>query len=197
MWSTWRGPPDPGRLSKLCASRAAYPRRFARRCGFTPWRTPPLRAGHQREREGRIPDTILPLPGQRRTSCKIRSGGCRRTARRIGCTRRSCDQRVLCGAEVSCAHLLNRRWEFDDGVDSCVAGELAHSTSRVSRACLCRTPGSRRDHHANPHVWAFGLLASWLTLRRRCLAEGLARSLGAFKDDVFIGPGSARGNNHY
>src|SRR6266480_944270 len=34
MWSTWRGPPDPGRLSKLCASRAAYPRRFARRCGL-------------------------------------------------------------------------------------------------------------------------------------------------------------------
>src|SRR6266851_2582548 len=34
MWSTWRGPPDPGRLSKLCASRAACPRRFARRCGL-------------------------------------------------------------------------------------------------------------------------------------------------------------------
>src|SRR5258708_19818641 len=34
MWSTWKGPPDPGRLSKLCASRAAYPRRFARRCGL-------------------------------------------------------------------------------------------------------------------------------------------------------------------
>ena len=24
MWSTWKGPPDPGRLSKLCASRAAF-----------------------------------------------------------------------------------------------------------------------------------------------------------------------------
>src|SRR6266851_1882565 len=34
MWSTWRGPADPGRLSKLCASRAACPRRFARRCGL-------------------------------------------------------------------------------------------------------------------------------------------------------------------
>src|SRR5258708_386461 len=33
MWSTWRGPPDPGRLSKLCASRAACPPRFARRWG--------------------------------------------------------------------------------------------------------------------------------------------------------------------
>src|SRR5438093_12087386 len=28
------GPADPGRLSKLCASRAACPRRFARRCGL-------------------------------------------------------------------------------------------------------------------------------------------------------------------
>src|ERR1700730_10777192 len=36
MWSTWKGPSDPGRLSKLCASRAAYPRRFARRCGLCP-----------------------------------------------------------------------------------------------------------------------------------------------------------------
>ena len=34
MWSTWKGPPDPGRLSKLCASRAACPRRFTRRCGL-------------------------------------------------------------------------------------------------------------------------------------------------------------------
>src|SRR6266704_405250 len=30
MWATWRGPADPVWLSKLCASRAAYPRRFAR-----------------------------------------------------------------------------------------------------------------------------------------------------------------------
>ena len=40
MWSTWKGPPDPGRLSKLCASRAAYPRRFARRCGLRPGEHP-------------------------------------------------------------------------------------------------------------------------------------------------------------
>jgi hypothetical protein len=40
MWSSWRGPPDPGRLSKLCASRAAYPRRFARRCGLRPGEHP-------------------------------------------------------------------------------------------------------------------------------------------------------------
>ena len=40
MWATWRGPPDPGRLSKLCASRAAYPRRFARRCGLPPGEHP-------------------------------------------------------------------------------------------------------------------------------------------------------------
>src|SRR5438128_831190 len=49
MWSTWRGPADPVWLSKLCASRAAYPRRFARHCGFTRWRTPPLRADRRRE----------------------------------------------------------------------------------------------------------------------------------------------------
>src|SRR5579859_235255 len=36
MWSTWKGPPDPGRLSKLCASRAAYPCRFARGWGLRP-----------------------------------------------------------------------------------------------------------------------------------------------------------------
>jgi hypothetical protein len=40
MWSTWRGPADPGRLSKLCASRAAYPRRFARRCVLRPGEHP-------------------------------------------------------------------------------------------------------------------------------------------------------------
>jgi hypothetical protein len=40
LWSTWKGPPDPGRLSKLCASRAAYPRRFARRCGLCPGKHP-------------------------------------------------------------------------------------------------------------------------------------------------------------
>src|SRR4030088_1562296 len=40
MWSTWKGPPDPGGLSKLCASRAAYPRRFARRCGLRPGEDP-------------------------------------------------------------------------------------------------------------------------------------------------------------
>ena len=187
---------DPGGLSKLCASRAAYPRRFARRCGFTRWRTPPLRAGHRREREGRIPDTILPLPGQRRTSCKIRSGGRQRTGRRIGRTRRSCDRRVLYGAEVPCAQLSNRLWGFDGGAGNCVAGELARSTSRVSTACLCHTPGSRPDHHANPHVWAFGLLGSQLILRRRCLAEGPVREFGVFEDNLFSGTGSARGNDH-
>jgi hypothetical protein len=160
MWSTWKGPPDPGRLSKLCASRAAYPRQFARRCGFTPWRTPPLRGGHRREQGCRNLDKPRLVPGQRRTSCRIRSGGRRRTGRRIGRTRRSCDRRVLCGAEVPCARLLNRPWGFAGGAGNCVAGELAHSTSRVSTACLCRTPGSRPDHHANPHVWAFGLMAS-------------------------------------
>jgi hypothetical protein len=40
MWSTWRGPPDPGGLSKLYASRAAYPRRFARCCGLRPGEHP-------------------------------------------------------------------------------------------------------------------------------------------------------------
>src|SRR5438128_6449604 len=40
MWSTWKGPPDPGRLTKLCASRAAYPRQFARRCGLRPGEHP-------------------------------------------------------------------------------------------------------------------------------------------------------------
>src|SRR5712692_729316 len=34
MWSPWRGPADPGRLSKLCASRAACPDRFAPCCGL-------------------------------------------------------------------------------------------------------------------------------------------------------------------
>src|SRR5438132_1685304 len=40
MWSTWRGPADPGRLTKLCASRAAYSRRVARRCGLRPGEHP-------------------------------------------------------------------------------------------------------------------------------------------------------------
>src|SRR5216684_3305565 len=117
-------------LSKLCASRAAYPRRFARRCGFRWWRSPPLRAGHRREQGCRIPDTTHPGLPLRKTSCRIRSGGRLRTGRRIGRTRRSCDRRVLCGAEVPYAQASNRRWGFDGGAGNRVAGELAHSTSR-------------------------------------------------------------------
>src|SRR5437879_3519264 len=66
MWATWRGPPDPGRLSKLCESRAPCPRRFARRCGFTRWKPPPLRVGRQGAPGCRIPGT----PAQTYRACK-------------------------------------------------------------------------------------------------------------------------------
>jgi hypothetical protein len=158
IWSSWKGPPDPGGLSKLCASRAAYPRRFARRCGLRPGEHPPLRVGRRRERGGRNLDTPRLVPGQRRTSCKIRSGGRRRIVRRIGRTRRSCDRRVLCGAEVPCAQLSNRTWGLDGGAGNCVAGELAHSTSRESTVWLCHTSGSQLGHQAN---LTYGHLGCW------------------------------------
>ena len=131
MWSTWRGPADPAGLSKLCASRAAYPRRFARHCGFTRWRTPPLRADRRRELGCRTPDTTHPRLPLRKTSCRIHSGGRRRNVRRSRHTRRWCERPALCGAEVPCAHVSNRRWGFDGGPVT----TLLVSSPTVLRAC--------------------------------------------------------------
>ena len=166
MWSTLEGSTGPWKVVQALREQSGISTPIRATLWITPWGTPPLRAGHRREWAGRKLDTTRPVPGQRKTDCRIRSGGRRRTFRRIGRTRRSCDRRVLCGAEVPCAHVSNRRWGFDGGAGNCVAGELAHSTSRESTACLCHTPGSRPDHHANPHVWAFGVVASRLTPRR-------------------------------
>jgi hypothetical protein len=66
----------------------------------------------------------------------------------------------LCDAGEPCAHCSNRPWEFDDGVDNCVAGKRECSTTRVSTAVDRRTSGSHPDHHANPHAWACSWTAS-------------------------------------
>src|SRR6266852_7640669 len=162
MWSTWRGPPDPGRLSKLCASRAAYP--------------PDSRDGvDSRAGEHPLSEQVIDENGE--VAFRTRSSHSQGSAEQVaGFAAADADEplaalaalvdRVIdeCFAALKClAHQCqNRPWGFDGGAGNCVAGELAHTTSRVSTACLCRTPGSRPDHHANPHAWAFGLMASRL-----------------------------------
>src|SRR6266581_3762296 len=142
MWSTWRGPPDPGRLSKLCASRAACPRRFARRCG--------LRGGDH------------PLSEQvgeenRGVAFWARPSDAYRSAEQVaGFTAADANEPVAAAATLvdgvsdqrfaalKCrAHMCQiGGGGFDGGAGNCVAGELAYSTLRASTACLCRTPGS-------------------------------------------------------
>ena len=172
MWSTWRGPADPGRLSKLCVSRAAYPRQFARRCGFTWWQPPPLRPGPQGALGRRTLGTLLPRLPHERTNCSRRIDARRGNAHRTRRTRRSCAPPALCGAGEPCAHWSNRPWEFDDEVDNCVAGKRACSTARVSRTLVRRTSGSHPDPHANPHAWAYRWTASWPSVRRAATRPG-------------------------
>src|SRR5579859_976090 len=153
---------------------------------ITWWRSPPLRAGRRGEPGYRILGTTLRRLPLGNTSCRIHSGGRRRNVRRSRRTRRSCARPVLCGAEVPCAEVSNRGWRFDGGAGNCVAGELAYSTLRAPTACLCRTPGSRPDHHGNPHAWACWWTASWLILGRAVLG----RELGAIArplDDQLVG----------
>src|SRR5712691_6079757 len=169
MWSTWSGPTDHVGLSKLWASRAVCPRRFARHCGFTRCRPPPLRAGRPGARWCRTPDMTHRSLRRGKTSCACRSAARRRTAHRIRHTRRWCERPALCGAGVPGAHSSPRAWGGDGGADNSVVGRRAYSTSRASRARLWRTARSRPDHHANPHAraWVCHWTGSWLLRRRR------------------------------
>jgi hypothetical protein len=185
MWSTWRGPPDPVWLSKLCASRAAYPRRFARRCGFTRWRSPPLR-GRRGEQSCRTPGTTHRNRAHEQIGRTPHIAAHRGSAHRIRRTRTRCAPPALCGAGVRCAPVSGRPWGFDGGAGNRAAGRHAYSTERATKASLRRTGRSRPNHHAKPHAWACRWTGSWLSLGRAVLGRKPGAIAGPL-DDQLVG----------